>query len=205
MFEFPKVPGTDIEIYQKPKELKKLVDLYETLKAKNVIEVGSMYGGTLYYWIAKAAAGARVMSIDLPVGPGDGRYPKVVEAHMEWLVWAKGFDVELLTRFGPSQDPHIIADAKVTFKDGVDFLFIDAGHAYEQVKADFQNYGPLVKMGGLIALHDIVGGEGVPQLWEEIKGAGFDTEEIVEDYGQGECGIGIVKYERDNRVRSDPV
>lgn len=34
------------------------------------------------------------------------------------------------------------------------FLFIDAGHKYENVKADWLNYSPLVLEGGLVAAHD---------------------------------------------------
>lgn len=37
----------------------------------------------------------------------------------------------------------------------MDFLFIDGDHAYEGVKADFEMYSPLVRKGGLVALHDI--------------------------------------------------
>ena len=35
-----------------------------------------------------------------------------------------------------------------------DFLFIDAGHTYGDVAADFMNYGYMVRRGGLIAFHD---------------------------------------------------
>lgn len=35
-----------------------------------------------------------------------------------------------------------------------DFLFIDAGHKYDDVRMDFKNYSRMVKPGGVIALHD---------------------------------------------------
>jgi predicted O-methyltransferase YrrM len=38
----------------------------------------------------------------------------------------------------------------------VDFLFIDGDHTYEGVTRDFEMYSPLVKRGGIIAIHDIV-------------------------------------------------
>jgi hypothetical protein len=34
------------------------------------------------------------------------------------------------------------------------FLFIDAGHKYENVKTDWLNYSPLVVEGGLVGFHD---------------------------------------------------
>lgn len=52
----------------------------------------------------------------------------------------------------------------------LDFLFIDADHSYEGVKMDFEMYSPLVKPGGIIALHDIhLPSAGVGKFWNEIK------------------------------------
>lgn len=36
----------------------------------------------------------------------------------------------------------------------LDFVYIDAGHSYENVQNDIKNYYPKVKIGGLIAGHD---------------------------------------------------
>lgn len=36
----------------------------------------------------------------------------------------------------------------------IDFLHIDAGHSYEDVKQDFELYSKLVKPGGIISIHD---------------------------------------------------
>jgi hypothetical protein len=57
-------------------------------------------------------------------------------------------------------------------------------------------YGPLVRPGGLIAIHDIVPGSedkvgGVPAFWELLREA-CETREFVEDWGQGGFGIGVV-------------
>lgn len=35
-----------------------------------------------------------------------------------------------------------------------DFLFIDAGHTYNDVYQDFRSFSPLVRSGGIIAFHD---------------------------------------------------
>lgn len=36
-----------------------------------------------------------------------------------------------------------------------DFVFVDANHTYPYVKADLENYKPLMKPGGVLAGHDI--------------------------------------------------
>jgi Methyltransferase domain len=40
------------------------------------------------------------------------------------------------------------------FKCAIDFLFIDANHTYDAVKADWDSWVPKVVDGGIIALHD---------------------------------------------------
>ena len=37
----------------------------------------------------------------------------------------------------------------------MDFLFIDGDHTAKGMKEDFLNYLPMVRQGGLIAIHDI--------------------------------------------------
>ena len=36
----------------------------------------------------------------------------------------------------------------------LDFVFIDAGHEYEEIKNDIINWGPKLKSGGILAGHD---------------------------------------------------
>lgn len=42
-----------------------------------------------------------------------------------------------------------------TFREPLDFLFIDGNHEYEAVKKDFFDWTPLVKPGGVVAFHDV--------------------------------------------------
>ena len=86
-----------------------------------------------------------------------------------------------------------------------DFLFVDGDHSYDGVVSDFVAYYPLVRPGGLIALHDIVpdemvrfgerslnsecyGGE-VYLLWRRLLER-FPHRELVANWDQIGCGIG---------------
>lgn len=42
----------------------------------------------------------------------------------------------------------------VEFHAPYDFLFIDAGHTYDDVKQDHEMYAPMVRAGGVVAFHD---------------------------------------------------
>ncbi|NTW91009.1 MAG: class I SAM-dependent methyltransferase, partial [Erysipelotrichaceae bacterium] len=43
------------------------------------------------------------------------------------------------------------------FKDeSLDFVFIDAGHRYEEVKADIEAWYPKVRKGGIVSGHDYI-------------------------------------------------
>ena len=58
-----------------------------------------------------------------------------------------------------------------------DFLFIDAGHRYHEVKADFENYSPMVRKGGMIAFHDAVQRNNEIEVWkflDELESTGYD-------------------------------
>ena len=86
--------------------------------------------------------------------------------------------------------------AKILNGESLDYLFLDGDHSYEGVRRDFEMYAPLVRSGGLIALHDIAMHHRdaecqVDKFWSEIKNE-YRHEEIVEDPRQGWAGLGIL-------------
>jgi predicted O-methyltransferase YrrM len=69
---------------------------------------------------------------------------------------------------GWSHDPAVIAGARE--RGPVDLLFIDGDHSHEGALADWRNYGPLLRPGGIVVMHDIGWAEGVQRVVaEEIR------------------------------------
>lgn len=63
----------------------------------------------------------------------------------------------------------LVADALQEAGSGIDVLFIDASHSYENVSRDYREYSPLVSTPGVIMFHDIVGNSGSSILWNELR------------------------------------
>ena len=73
---------------------------------------------------------------------------------------------------GSSHDPLTLQAVKDVLPEGklLNIILIDGGHSYDDVKADYYDYYPLVKDGGLIILHDVCNVNcGVPDFWKEIQ------------------------------------
>ena len=174
-------------------ELAEIVRILEETRPKVILEIGTAFGGSLFWWCRAAADDATIVTMDLPNGYWNHRDP-------------------LYRSFArPGQDLHLVLADSHT-QDGlgrvreilqgrqIDFLFIDGDHSYEGVAADFEMYAPLVAANGLIGFHDIVPGPpelvgGVPRFWEEIK-TSYGVREIVEDRAQTGCGIGVIEVAR---------
>ena len=65
--------------------------------------------------------------------------------------------------------------AEITLDGSLDFVFIDANHAYEFVMADIEAWLPKVEFGGIIAGHDYVNkpNYGVTKAVNEVFGNEF--------------------------------
>jgi len=167
--------------YQNEQEFKSLVDLFCRLDNRSrVLEIGSLHGETLLYWFKVASREATIVSIDMLVPPSDPRYRIQKDGHqVDWPLAAKSAGAHCFFCLDEnSTDPHTVSTVK-RLVDGLDFLFIDGGHDYATCLADWQNYGPLVRKGGLVAFHDL-GREwpDVRRVWEQAK-IGHDHHEFV--------------------------
>ena len=49
---------------------------------------------------------------------------------------------------------HSVIVADIIDDESLDWIYIDAGHSYEEVKADYYAWSPKVRIGGIISFHD---------------------------------------------------
>ncbi len=133
-------------------EFRQLVEVVSDLYPQNILEIGVEKGGTLPFWQAVVEDEGLIVGVDTQVS-------KVVVSLNPAPV------VELLE--GDSHDPSMVAKIKELVPE-VDFLFIDGDHRYEGVKADYDNFRPLVRPGGIVAFHDIYD-EGPSRFWNELE------------------------------------
>ncbi len=179
-------PPAPVPILQWEREFNVLLELYRRLEPANVLEVGTYYGGTLYHWLQNTARpGAKIVTVDSYAVGVDNR-----ALYDDWNV----NDTRLIVVDG---DSHAEVTVDRVWKHGpFDFVMIDAGHYYKEVKGDWERYGPMVKTGGMACLHDILTHPVWPsievgRLWEEIK-IDHLTFEIVADRNAEWGGIGVV-------------
>lgn len=114
-----------------------------------LVEVGVAHGRSLAYLVGKAMAaekGLHVFGVDQWVGDEDyERFLSGMRQHApRELAWmglsvVRGKSVDEARRF---------LDASIAF------VFLDADHSYEAVKADIAAWRPKVKPGGVLAGHD---------------------------------------------------
>jgi predicted O-methyltransferase YrrM len=181
---------------QNEDEVRRLFNMVCKLRPKRVLEIGTARGGTLYLWAQAAAPDATIVSVDLPGGPFGGAYPECRTLFYE--SFAQEHQQVHLMR-ADSHHAGTLKFVRQLFNDQpIDFLFIDGDHTYEGVKADFQLYSPIVKPGGLIALHDILPRPDDPTIqvdrfWQEIKER-CAGKELVGDPASGrQIGIGVIR------------
>jgi predicted O-methyltransferase YrrM len=178
-------------------EITELVTLVEKMRPETVLEIGTASGGTLFLFSRVASPNASIISVDLPGGIHGGGYPwwKTIL----YRSFASRKQKITLMRVDSHLDATLNDVKKMLGGRKVDFLFIDGDHTYNGVRKDFENYAPLVRKGGLIALHDIASdldrlGCEVYKYWNETKPRYRHTE-IVTTGGQTLYGIGVIFVE----------
>ena len=186
--------GVDFGPLQHKYEIERLLRVVDEIKPSIIIEIGTSRGGTLFLFTIVAESDANIISIDMPGGPFGGGYPKWKIPLYESLA-RENQKIHLIRN--DSHNPVVLDGIKGVLGDNeVDFLFLDGDHSYEGVKRDFEMYSPLVRRGGIVALHDIVEHPvetrcDVSKFWREVK-SNYEHTEIVKDWQQRWAGIGVL-------------
>jgi hypothetical protein len=138
-------PGEGWGIEQSSVELATFLVRMQELGVASVLEIGTGYKGGLSRFLAQDL-GWDVTTVDVKnYGHAfEGVHYVVIDEHWKNV-----------------EHPH--------FLNKFDLVFIDANHAYDEVKFDFEYYGKY--SAKVIAFHDIEGlrgCEGVKQFWDEL-------------------------------------
>jgi predicted O-methyltransferase YrrM len=192
--------GVELPCGQVRAEIHGLLRFVAADQPERLLEIGTAGGGTLFLLGLAAHRSATIISVDLPRGEFGGGYPL-------WKIpLYRGF-VRRTQRLhlirGDSHAPATLERTRRALRgEPLDFLLIDGDHTYGGVRRDFEDYGPLVRPGGLIAFHDIaepgeqrpgadrlLGGE-VPRLWAELRER-YETYELIGS-PDGFFGIGLL-------------
>ena len=173
---------------QYPEEVAFLIELIlrKIGRINNALEIGINDGGSLIIWVAMSMIDTGSLKSEDSLIIGIDAFNTVGNKFINEK------NVHLL--FGKSEDVKIITNVKKLLSGKLlDFLFIDGGHDYEQVKKDFMNYSMLVRNGGIIAFHDIEERSyGVKRFFNEIieKSPGIEYYKFC--LHSGNLGTGIL-------------
>ena len=144
----------------------------ESQKHLNILEVGSWKAKSAHCILSglkKANKGGKLTCVDTWQGSIDPR------DDTNWM--AKREDVfEVFKNNLKDFDNYSVVrkesvEAAKDFEDGTfDMIFIDAGHLYEDIKADKEAWWSKLKVGGVMAFHDYQ-----PDVWMGVVGYINDT------------------------------
>lgn len=174
------ITACGFQAQQDTSELAAVLTEVAALNPARLLEVGCACGGTLYAWTRVCP---HVYGITLP----DPQFPLDAHGAMVYL--------------GDSHD-QLAREWLTGMLAGelLDVLFIDGDHSAAGVAADWADYGPLVRPGGLVLFHDIVNeysAAGVVTFWRELAASGVDCHEITNSSGNpaayGPAGFGIIR------------
>lgn len=183
-------------ILQVPFEIVSLLDYVDETNPIVVGEIGMKHGGNSFMFLRKLENTTLYLGMDLVLN------------NISKLRHYRRSSQTIHTLEGNSQLLAVVNKAKRILNGRkFDFLFIDGDHEYNGVLEDLIQWYPLVRPGGLIAIHDIVPDEeaktgvrpknsliwggGVYRFWARVKDQ-FEHKEFVKDWDQGGFGIGVI-------------
>lgn len=159
--------------------------LFVLLRAKQAgkrfdhyLEIGSAAGGT-------ARMIQEVVNVNTVTVVDDGSHP----SRQYWPENSKYLE-NLIEVIGDSRGEATIAKVRATGRK-FDLFGIDGDHAYESVKADWNNYKQFLNPGAVVWFHDTIAAMAdVGVFWEELKDEGHRVLIDTQMY----LGIGALEY-----------
>jgi cephalosporin hydroxylase len=163
---------------------------------RSYLEIGSMWGQSLWKVAHALPNGSRVVSVDSMVDR------PTAEPSLYACINALrriGYDAHFIN--GDSTAPDTIARVKAL--GPFDALFIDGNHSFDYVKADWENYGPMARIVGFHDInwkdtwksakgnHPTAAQMGAERVWNEIKD-GYRHEEFRWHPTNNYHGIGVL-------------
>lgn len=138
------------------------------------------------------------------IGVKEGGNLKILSTHLDENGLCIGIDwnQEILWKMNDARCPvHCIqtdshsedtlyALKTILAERSVDVLFIDGSHSTEGMLADYADYGPLVRRGGIVAVHDIYYLKEVAKAWAQVRERYEDWYESARN--RSSIGIGYV-------------
>ncbi len=134
---------------------------YESKKHNVIVEVGSWKGRSTTC-ICSGNKDAKVFAVDTWAGSSDERDLTNSLAKKEDIYQTFLNNTKQFSNLTPIRKSSV--EAAKDFEDGsVDWIFVDAGHTYLEVKEDVLTWLPKLKIGGIMSGHDFE-----PSVWMEV-------------------------------------
>lgn len=195
MAEATEIPRYRREVLQNAREHDQFLDILRQENVRSYLEIGAMYGGSLWKTAHAMPKGSRVVAVDAFVDTPGAR--EFCEACVAELV-----DDGYLANLFVGDSSHADMVNCVSQRGPFDCVFIDGSHLEEMVWQDWDNYGPMAR---IVAFHDIswnsswkskvpgrvVPPMGVPFVWNSVK-KDYRHVEIQLQEPRNYYGIGVL-------------
>ena len=177
----PKDLFSDVEGWLTTKEGLFLYELTKKVGSGCIVEIGSWLGKSTC-WIAQALEEMdkknNFYAIDPHVGSIEHKgFIKAVGGTTYELFIQNLHKHHLENKVTPIRK--MSYDALSYVKEPISLIFIDGSHEYEDVKKDFDQWFPKVKIGGIIAFHDN-NWTGVKKVLDKLDRSEFSEMGVVE-------------------------
>lgn len=169
---------------QHPDEMRELLRVARRDRPRRVVEVGTLYGGSLFLLGCAASDDATLVSVDLP--PWELDDPGELARRERLATLAREGQRLHLVR-GDSHAPAARREVEARLPGGrADLLFLDGDASYDGLARDFRSYAPLVVPGGLVAIAGLEPESG-GRIFDEVRSAG------AIEIRRGGRGIGLLR------------